>query len=108
MARALVQEGFLAVSYRRYLDEQRPTLIDHRMSGLRGPGVPIDPDDTPEVAPVARGSGSRRFGRARGGGSAGPQVRRRYNHVRPAFAPLPWSDPLPYEDPMERAFRWNS
>lgn len=98
------------MSYRRYLDEQRPSLIDHRMKGIRGPGIPLDPDDEVGMAPAARsraGASRGLLGRTRGGGPA-LQVRRRYRHVRPAFAPMPWSDPLPYEDPMERAIRWNS
>jgi hypothetical protein len=50
-----------------------------------------------------------------GGGSAGASRRRRrprsesggirFRHMKPAFAPSPFSDPLPYEEPWERAFR---
>ena len=96
------------MSFRRFTQETGE-YRDHRVRVSTGPGIALDPEEIVDAAPppgARRSSGL--LGRARGGGPQGQQMRRRYHHVRPVYAPLPWSDPLPYEDPMERALRWNS
>lgn len=92
------------MSFHRFLKDNRGAFIDHRMPASAGPGVARELDDTPETYTRRTGGGLLR--RSRSAQTA--VLRRRYRHVRPAWAPMPFSDPLPYEDPMERARQWNS
>jgi hypothetical protein len=93
------------MSFLDYLKEHRGQFIDHRATPpiRQGPSAQEAEDALDDVPTVT------------GGGSSGPSRRRRrprpeprgirFRHVRPAFAPSPYSDPLPYEEPWERAFR---
>jgi hypothetical protein len=94
------------LSFLDYLKDNRGEFIDHRVT----PPVSLaamawDAPDLPETdpatgAPATHGSRARR---RRGSKPGAPATR--FRHVRPAFAPSPYSDPLPYEEPWERAFR---
>jgi len=83
------------VSFLDYLKEHRGQFIDHRVAPPPGPGITAQ--EAEEALDRSRPGGGRRM-RSQTRGI-------RYRHVRPAFAPSPFSDPLPYEEPWERAFR---
>lgn len=93
------------MSFLDYLKEHRGQFIDHRATPPARPGTSaLEAEDALEEHDVVRG----------GGHAPGVRRRRRdrleqrgirFRHVRPAFAPSPYSDPLPYEEPWERAFR---
>ncbi|MCB0878957.1 MAG: hypothetical protein KDC46_08255 [Thermoleophilia bacterium] len=94
------------MSFLDYLKEHRGQFIDHRAS------VPVTQGITAQEAEETLDDPSLIV---TGGGGRAPQRRRRrprpeprgirFRHMRPAFAPSPYSDPLPYEEPWERAFR---
>lgn len=94
------------MSFLDYLKDNRGLFIDHRAA------PPTRPGTTALEAEADLEDGATQVG---GGGPAAAMRRRRrprstpvgvrFRHVRPAFAPLPYSDPLPYEEPWERAFR---
>lgn len=94
------------MSFLDYLKEHRGQFIDHRATPPTRLGKPaleaeLDLDDAPVMGGGhAAGSPSQRRRRNR---PAPTGIR--FRHVRPAFAPSPYSDHLPYEEPWERAFR---
>ncbi len=92
------------MSFLDYLKDNRGQFIDHRAApptrqGITAQEAEADLDDSP----ISGGGGATATRRRRRPRSAPPGVR--FRHVRPAFAPSPYSDPLPYEEPWERAFR---
>lgn len=91
------------MSFLDYLKEHRGLYIDHRITTPARPSVAADELD---------GASAQHAQPAHPGGLIGRRRRARiqprsvrFRHVRPAFAPSPYSDPLPYEEPWERAFR---
>lgn len=91
------------MSFLDYLKEHRGDFIDHRVTPPANlAAIAWDSDellvDGATSQPVGGGRSRRRRGKA-------PTRGTRFRHVRPAFAPSPYSDPLPYEEPWERAFR---
>lgn len=90
------------MSFLDYLKEHRGQFIDHRVAPPPRPGITAqDAEEALDLerrgsSPTSSSRDRRKRYRARGV---------RYRHVRPAFAPSPFSDPLPYEEPWERAFR---
>lgn len=103
------------MSFLDYLKEHRGLFIDHRTSIPTHQGLTAQ-----EAEERAHESSTTAAGSVSGGGSGGSpgepvRTRRRrqsadprniqFRHIRPAFAPSPYSDPLPYEEPWERAFR---
>jgi hypothetical protein len=94
------------LSFLDYLKEHRGQFIDHRATPPSRPGLSAQEAEADLDHDVVQGGGAamgvatRRRRRPR---SAPVGVR--FRHVRPAFAPSPYSDPLPYEEPWERAFR---
>lgn len=96
----MAQEATTAVSYRRYLKDNRSLFIDHR-SDLqpKRPGVPIDEEAVIDAA-RDRSVAGRGASRRRMRGSRLAQVR--FRHLQPAFAPSPFADPLPYVEPWDR------
>ncbi len=95
------------MSFLDYLDEHRGEYIDHRASKPLHQGVPAqEAEDLLADAGFARsveGGGASTRSRKRRPRYQSPGIR--FRHIRPAFAPSPYSDPLPYEEPWERAFR---
>jgi len=91
------------VSFLDYLKEHRGQFIDHRVATPIGSHRAGDELDTAHEDARTSGGGAtpRGVGRRRRSGGASA----RFRHVRPAFTPLPYSDPLPYEEPWERALR---
>ncbi len=92
------------MSFLDYLKDNRGQFIDHRAApptrqGTTAQEAEADLDDSP----ISGGGGATATRRRRRPRSTPPGVR--FRHVRPAFAPSPYSDPLPYEEPWERAFR---
>lgn len=89
-----------------YLKENRGQFIDHRAAPPTRPGTTALEAEAAldEQHTVGGGGGDPGAGRRRRRARPGMQGVR-FRHVRPAFAPSPYSDPLPYEEPWERAFR---
>ena len=96
------------MSFLDYLKENRGQFIDHRAALPSRPSTTaLEAEDLLEDTMSVHGGGgdslptaARRRRRARIGPSGV-----RFRHIRPAFAPSPYSEPLPYEEPWERAFR---
>lgn len=93
------------MSFLDYLKDNRGDFIDHRVTPPASLAAAswdsLDLLDT-DIATGSTPAGSRAR-RRRGGKPAAQHTR--FRHVRPVFAPSPYSDPLPYEEPWERAFR---
>ena len=94
------------MSFLDYLKDNRGEFIDHRvtqpmsLAAASWDSVDLLDVDTAAGPPSADGSNARRRRKGASGAST-----TRFRHVRPAFAPSPYSDPLPYEEPWERAYR---
>ena len=93
------------MSFLDYLKDNRGQFVDHRGTPPTGPGrsaLEIELLDLPDHGGSASAAHApQRRRRARSTSRSGI----RFRHVRPMYAPLPYSDPLPYEEPWERAFR---
>ncbi len=94
------------MSFLEYLKEHRGQFIDHRVQVPIRQGVTAQEAEDLLDEPLT----------VTGGGGAPSTMRRRrrprqqppgirFRHMKPAYAPSPYSDPLPYEEPWERAFR---
>lgn len=91
------------MSFLDYLKDNRGLFIDHRVTTPASPGVAMEIDTATTEDPSTVGGASARATHKRR--TRGVPRTIRFRHVRPAFAPSPYSDPLPYEEPWERAFR---
>lgn len=93
------------MSFLDYLKEHRGQFIDHRAATPVRQGITAlqaeDELDDQAVQGGGAGAGSARHRRRARSESRAV----RFRHIKPAFAPSPYSDPLPYEEPWERAFR---
>jgi hypothetical protein len=92
------------MSFLDYLKEHRGDFIDHRVAPpMNLAAIAWDSDELLEDSSATQAIAGGRARRSRRGKAAARGTR--FRHVRPAFAPSPYSDPLPYEEPWERAFR---
>ncbi|MBC7460129.1 MAG: hypothetical protein H7287_02070 [Thermoleophilia bacterium] len=94
------------MSFLDYLHDNRGVFIDHRVTPPASLAASswdstdlLDADTAAGTPPAGSRARRRRGSKAASAGAT------RFRHVRPAFAPSPYSDPLPYEEPWERAFR---
>lgn len=93
------------MSFLDYLKDNRGLFIDHRATPPMHSGVTaLEAAESLDEPAIVIGGGSPAAARRRRRPRTAPRGVR-FRHVRPAFAPSPYSDPLPYEEPWERVFR---